>query len=283
MVTIKFSNQGMPPLMTATVRSLVAACCLWIFATWRGKKVKLSRADLPYGILIGVLFGLDFLFLYWGTSYTTASRAIIFLYTHPFWVALGATFVLHDDKLTLPKIVGLVMAFAGMIAVFGAGSDELPKGYWIGDLMEIAAAIFWGATTLAIKRVSATRPISHYQTLFAQLLYSVPVLAAGWLLFELGRPVNLSTTVLAALAFQCLVVAFFSYVLWFWMIHTYKVVGLTAFTFLTPMFGVIFGGLVLNDPLPPLLWAGLGLVAGGIYLVNKPVKVSEQRAASGEK
>jgi len=269
MVSIKFSNQGMPPMMAAAVRSAIAALCLWGFASFAGRSIWMTRVDLRHGVIIGVLFGLDFLFLYWGTAFTTASRAIIFLYTHPFWVALGAHFVLHDDRLTRSKLLGLLLAFAGMVSVFGSGSHGLPAGYWIGDIMEILAAVFWAATTLYIKKVSSERPITHYQTLFAQLLWSVPVLAVGWLVFETGKPVSLTGTVLVALAWQCLVVAFFSYLLWFWMIHTFQVSRLTSFTFLTPMFGVIFGGLILGDPLPVLLWVGLGLVGSGIYLVNR--------------
>ena len=270
MVSIKFSNQGIPPMMAATARSAAAAVLVWVFASARGRTIALRGKDLKHGIVIGILFGLDFLFLYWGTSFTVASRAIIFLYTHPFWVALGAHFVLRDDRMTPSKGAGLLLAFAGMLFVFRSGAGRLPEGFWIGDLMEVAAAVFWGATTLYIKRVSSSRPIDHYQTLFSQLFYSIPVLALGWLLLDRAKPVALSFPVLAAVGYQTLIVAFFSYVLWFWMIHTYPVSRLAAFTFLAPISGVIFGGLLQGDPMTPALWAGLACVAGGIYLVNRP-------------
>jgi len=270
MVSIKFSNEGIPPMMAATARSALAAVCIWIFASLRGKSVILRGEDLKHGAVIGILFGLDFLFLYWGTSYTVASRAIIFLYTHPLWVALGAHFVLRDDRMTLSKGSGLLLAFAGMVFVFRSGVGQLPDGFWIGDMMEVAAALFWGATTLYIKRVASRRPIDHYQTLFSQLFYSIPVLGLGWLLFDTGKPLSFNTSVLAAIGYQIFIVAFFSYVLWFWMIHTYPVSRLAAFTFLAPIFGVIFGGLLQGDPMTPALFFGLGCVAGGIYLVNRP-------------
>ncbi len=271
MVSIKFSNAGIPPMLTATVRSFVAAALLWGFAASRRQRVWLRGIDLRYGLIIGILFGLDFLFLYWGTVFTNASRAIIFLYTHPFWVAIGAHFVLHDDRLTPAKIAGLVLAFAGMIAVFGSGSEQLPKHYWIGDMMEVLAAMFWAATTLYIKKAASQRPITHYQTLFSQLFYSIPVLAVGWLVLDLGKPIDLTGPVLSALFYQSVIVAFISYILWFWMIHKYPVSRLAAFTFLAPMFGVIAGGVLMGDPLPVLLWVGLACVTGGIYLVNRPV------------
>ncbi|MEW5912076.1 MAG: DMT family transporter [Thermodesulfobacteriota bacterium] len=270
-VAIKFSNLGLPPLTAAALRSAVAAVVVWLYARWRGEVTALPAGRWGQGAILGLLFGLDFLFLYWGLAFTNASRAVIFLYTHPFWVALGAHFFIQGDRLTARKILGLLLAFAGMLSVFAVHPAQLPPGYWIGDLMVLAAALFWAATTLYIKRISQ-RPggaMSHYQMLQAQLLYSLPLLAAAAALLEWGRPIALTSLVLSALAYQCLVVACFSYLLWFWMINRFRVSGLTAFTFLTPLFGVVLGALILGEPVGPLVWLGLGLVGAGIYLVNR--------------
>jgi drug/metabolite transporter (DMT)-like permease len=275
-VSIRISNQGIPPLLAATIRSAAAAALLWIYARAKGEGIFFPRKDLWHAAVIGILFALDFLFLYWGLAFTDASRGIIFLYTHPFWVALGAHFLLPGDRLTVVKGAGLVLAFGGLLAVFGSRSATLGPQFWIGDLMELAAAIFWGATTLYVKKVVENREITHYQTLFAQLLFSVPVLGAASLLFERGQSLSLTPPVVGALAFQIIVVAFFSYLLWFWMIHRFAVSRLTAFTFLAPLFGVILGGLVLKEAIPLLLWVGLALVGAGIYLVNRPSKVPER-------
>jgi len=277
MVTIKVSNQGVPPILAATVRSILASVLLWAYAKARGDKVFLERRDLKHGAAIGFLFGMDFLFFYFGPVYTDASRAIIFIYTYPLWVALGAHFFLPDDRLTRTKGVGLILALVGLISVFGSRSATLGPLYWLGDLMEIAAAVFWAATTIYIKRFVWNRPISHFQTLFAQLLFSIPVLGAAFLLIEWGKPVVLTSPVLAALAYQTFVVAFFSYLLWFWMIHRFPVSRLTTFTFLAPLFGVILSRLVLGESTSLYLWVGLAMVAAGIYLVNRPEARIEER------
>jgi drug/metabolite transporter (DMT)-like permease len=272
-VSIRISNQGIPPLLAAALRSAVAVLLVWLYARFKGYKVSLPKGERRHGWVIGCLFGLDFLFLYWGVAFTTASRSIIFLYTHPFWVALGAHFVLKGDRLNLWKGLGLVLAFSGLLAVFSAGSGSLPAGYWIGDLMEVGAALFWAATTVYIKKMLQKRAFSHYQTLYAQLLYSIPVLALGSLLFERSTGLHLSAAVAAALAYQCVVVAFFSYVLWFWMISQFPISTLTAFTFLAPLFGVILGAVALSEPVSLPVWFGLALVGAGIYLVNRPARV----------
>jgi drug/metabolite transporter (DMT)-like permease len=220
---------------------------------------------------IGFLFAMDFLFLYWGIAYTTASRSIIFLYTHPFFVAIGAHYILKGDRITTSKGAGLLLAFCGLVAVFAARSDDLPSRYWIGDFMEVAAAVFWAATTLYIKKMVQSRGVSHYQTLYAQLFYSIPVLALGSFAFERSCSVNLTAPVLLAFSYQCFIVAFFSYILWFWMIGRYPVSSLTAFTFLSPLFGVLLGSVILSEPVHQLVWIGMGLVGAGIYIVNRPM------------
>jgi drug/metabolite transporter (DMT)-like permease len=270
MVSIKISNQGLSPCLAAAARSVIAAGFLWAYARFRKEPVGMSGEDLRHGIVIGILFGLDFLFLYWGVSFTHVSRAVIFLYTHPFWTALGAHFLIPGDRITPSKGLGLALAFGGILLVFGSRPEALDPLFWVGDLMEVAAAISWAATTIYIKRMLHRRPVSHFQTLFAQLVWSVPILALAWLGLEWGRPLSLEPPVLLAFAYQCVVVAFFSYLLWFWMIHRYPVTRLAAFTFLVPCFGVLMSGLALGEPLPAMLWGGLVLVAAGIFLVNRP-------------
>lgn len=270
MVSIKLSNQGVPPILTCTIRSVVAALLLWIYASWQEQRVFLAAGDLKHGAAIGGLFGVEFLMLYYGIDLTNASRAIIFLYTQPLWTALGAHFFLSAERLTATKSVGLILSFAGLVTVFGTRPTTVGHLYWVGDLMEVGAAVLWAATSIYIKRFMLDKPITHYQTLFAQLFFSIPVLAAGWLFFEWGRPVRLDTLVIGAVVYQSVVIAFASYLLWFWMIHRYQVSRLAAFTFLTPLSGVILSGVLLEEQLTTLLFAGLVLVAAGLYLVNRP-------------
>jgi drug/metabolite transporter (DMT)-like permease len=271
-VSIKFSNQGIPPLLAATIRSVAAGFLVMFWATFNGQRVLFPKGARRHGVMIGLLFGLDFLFLYWSVSFTTASRATIFLYSHPFWVALGAHFFVDQDRLHPVKAAGLILAFAGLWMVFRIQSPLLPENNWIGDVMSLAAAVFWAATTLYIKRISQTVTVSHYQTLFSQLVFAIPILLAGSLLFEHDYTIVPSAPVLWAMAYQIFVVAFFSYTLWFWMIHNFAVSGLTAFTFLAPLFGVFFGAVILSEPAGVMVWLGLALVCAGIYLVNRSPK-----------
>ncbi len=270
MVSIRFSNEGIPPVLAATVRSVIASVLLWIYARSRGQRVWVQRDQLKYGIAIGLLFGAEFSIFYLGVAHTDVSRAVIFLYTNPLWTALGAHFLLPNDRLTPIKTAGLLLSFGGLVAVFQSKASFPGPDYWIGDLLEVGAAILWAATTVYIKKFVWDKPVTHYQTLFAQLFFSIPILLIGYLFLEWGRPVSLTAPVLLALGYQSIIVASFSYLFWFWMIHHYPVTRLSAFTFLTPLFGVILSGIILGEAMTLPLWIGLVLVAAGIYLVNRP-------------
>jgi drug/metabolite transporter (DMT)-like permease len=274
LVSIKISNQGIPPILAAVMRSVVASCLLWAYARLKGEGVFMRREALRHALVIGFLFGVEFVFLYWGLAFTDASRGVIFFYTQPFWTAIGAHFFLADDRLNSVKVGGLFLAFLGLVSVFWSRSATLGPLYWVGDLMQVGGGLGWAATTVYVKRIVARDSFTHYQTLFSQLFFSIPVLAVAWLIFQRTDPVNLTGPVVGAFLYQSVIVASFSYLVWFWMIHSFSVSRLASFTFLTPLFGVLLSGLVLKESIPLLLWVGLLLVAGGIYLVNRPRRVA---------
>jgi drug/metabolite transporter (DMT)-like permease len=274
LVSIKISNQGIPPLLAAVSRSGVASLLIWAYARSRRQGVFLPRRELKHAVVIGVLFGLEFILLYWGLVFTQASRGIIFFYTQPFWTAIGAHFFLTGDRLNSGKIGGLVVAFVGLVSVFWSRSAELGPLYWLGDLMQVGGGLCWAATSIYVKRIISGRDYTHYQTLFSQLFFSIPLLAVAWLVFQRFEPVALTGPVVGAFLYQAVIVAFISYLAWFWMIHRYSVSRLASFTFLSPLFGVVLSGLILKEPIPLLLWFGLLLVGAGIFLVNRPQAVS---------
>ena len=254
--------------MAAALRSLVAGILVWGYGRMKGREIAFPPGQTRHALMIGLLFGLEFLFFYWSLVFTPVSRSLIFLYTSPFWVALGAHFFLKGDRLTPAKLFGLVLAFVGVAAVFRARSPELPPLYWVGDLMALSGAVFWAATTVYIKRITETVRLDHFQTLFAQLIFSFPLLAMSSVLVELPVDLDLTFIVVASLLYQSVIVAFVSYLVWFWLIHRHTVSRLVAFTFMAPLFGVILGGFVLDEPVTLLVWVGLACVAGGVYIVN---------------
>jgi drug/metabolite transporter (DMT)-like permease len=265
---IRLSEGGLPPLLLATGRVALATLLLWAYTRLTREPVLLPRAYFWHGVILGVLFGLTMLFLYLGLVFTNASRGTIFYSTKPFWVAVGAHFLV-DDRLTPLKIAGLTVALTGVYFAFLGPSPSAP-GADLGNLMEIAAALFFSATALYTKWLSLREKLNHYQTLFPMMLFALPILLISTLLFEWGYPIKPGLMDLVGFGYQSLGAQFLAYILWFWLIYRYPVSQVASFTFLVPMVGVILSALFLGERTPATLWLGLALVAAGIVLVNWP-------------
>ena len=272
-VAIKVANAGISPVLQAGLRSAGSALLVWAWASHRGVRLFPRDGTLGYGILVGVLFGAEFFFLYWGLAFTTASRAVLFLYTSPFVVAVGAHFLVPGERLRLVQLVGLACAFAGVALAFGDALRFPSRRELLGDGMAFTAALLWGATTVVIK-ASPLAAVSASRNLFYQLAVSAVLLVV--LSLALGEPgiVAPTTVVLAMLAYQVIVVAFASYLAWFWLISRYPAGRLSAFSFLTPLFGVAAGAMLLGESVTPALLLAVVLVGAGIYLVNRPAPVA---------
>jgi drug/metabolite transporter (DMT)-like permease len=266
-VAIKVGSAGITPLAQAGLRSAVAALCLWAWAASRGVPLWRRDGSLGYGALIALLFAGEFVFIYGGLVLTRASRAILFVYTAPFVVAVGAHFLLPGERLSKTKALGLGCAFAGLVLAFADGLRLPSRRELVGDAMELVGAILWGATTLVVKLRG--RAVSPPKTLFYQLAGSaVVLLALAALAGEAGvtRPTPL---VLAALAYQAVGIAFASYLAWFWLLARYPAAEMAAFSFWTPLFGLVAGALLLGEPVTAALVVAFALVALGIYLVSR--------------
>lgn len=266
---IKIANSGISPVLQAGLRSLLSAALVYLWARARGIELFGRDRTLWPGIVAGLMFGVEFLILYIGLSLTTASRGVVFLYLSPFVVAFGAHYFALGDRLTLAKMAGLTAAFAGLVVAMGEGLSVPGRPTLAGDLLCLLAAVIWGATTVLV-RATPLKSAAPEKTLLYQLAISGIVLPPASVL--LGEPgfIELSPKVLVAFAYTFIVVAFVSYIAWFWLVRNYPPTRVTAFTFLSPVFGVAAGNLVLDEPFTASLAVALVLVALGIYLVNRP-------------
>jgi drug/metabolite transporter (DMT)-like permease len=264
---IKFTNEGIAPVFASTLRSLIASICGVIYCLQKGEKLFHTDIMLFHGFMVGLLFGLEFACIYFGMLYTDAARSVVFVYTAPFVVAIGAHLFLRGDRLTFQKTMGLVLAFIGVYIVFQGKPKAAKTTMLLGDVLQIMAAIFWGATTVYIKKFMAEK-IHPINTFLYQLIFSTPILLIVSLILEKDWVYQINFSIVIFMFYQSIIVAFMSYLIWFKLIHAYSVSRLSAFTFFTPIFGVLFGILFLKEELTVSLMIGLPLVCLGIYLVN---------------
>jgi drug/metabolite transporter (DMT)-like permease len=267
-VAVKLAIHDIPPLMQGAIRSVGAALIVALWCRLRGIPLFARDGTLLPGLVAGFTFGIEFICIYQGLAYTTATRAVLFIYLAPFFVVLGARVFLPADRFKLWQWVGLCLSFAGMLVALGVPTPALDPRQTLGDILMIGGALGWAITTLIIKasRLNTTSP---EKVMLYQLVISAPMLAIG--AFFAGETLTHAPGALAlgALAYQTAWVVSVTFVIWFALIKKFSANRLSAFSFLTPLFGVAAGHLVLGDPLTPAFAAAVAFVAGGLILVNR--------------
>ncbi len=268
-VTIKLASAGISPVWQAGLRSIGATVLVFAWSVARGIKLFERDGTLWPGLLAGLLFAGEFALIFAGLQFTSAARGVILIYTAPFFVALGAVWLLPDEPMRRAQWLGMALAFCGVLALFGESLLQPVGAAWLGDLMLVLAAMLWAGTTLTVKATALGRA-SPEKMLIYQLGVSAAVLPALSLLFGEAGVFAPTALVWASLLFQTVVVAAASYLGWFWLIRHYPVTRLSSFSFLTPVMGVLAGGLLLGEALTPAVFAALGLVGLGVWIANRP-------------
>jgi drug/metabolite transporter (DMT)-like permease len=267
-VAIKVTNDAISPAFQSGLRCAGAFLLLLVWCYVRGIKLFERDGTLIPGLIVGFLFASEFVFIYWALVYTDVARSILFLYASPFVVALGAHFLLPNERMGIAQVAGLLCAFGGLVLALRDSLSVPSSTALIGDMMMLVAAILWAVTTLVIKKTSLIK-IHSAKTLAYQLGVTALFMPGALLAGESGIT-KFDGLVAASLAYQIVVVAFASYLVWFALMRSYPASTLSTFTFLSPLFAMLSGAYFLNERVNPLLWVALALVAFGIWLVNKP-------------
>jgi drug/metabolite transporter (DMT)-like permease len=269
-IAIKLVLREIPPYTQAAIRSAGALLVILAIAWFRGVKLFERDGTLGAGLFVGAIFGFEFLLIYHGLELTSASRAVVFLYTMPFFVAFGA-YQLLGERLSPMQWGGLAVSFAGVAVAIGVPQPNVTASVLLGDLLMIAGASMWAATTLIVKRTRLITAAPE-KALGYQVGLSVPILGIAALVAGERIPAVPGTLTVSLLAFQAFWVVGLTFLLWFSLIKTYSASKLAAFTFITPLFGVVGGYLILGDQLTPAFGLAALLVIAGLVLVNKPAK-----------
>ena len=265
-VAVKSIAADVSFVMQAAIRTIAATLLLLGWAGLRGIPLLGRDGTLWPGLVAGLLFAFEFVFIYAGLGHTNASRMSVFIYLAPPLTALGLHFFVRGERLAALQWLGVGVAFAGLFLAFADGFFSGQRT-WRGDLCGLVAAVFWAATTVVI-RASRLAQATATKTLFYQLGVSALVLPLASLAIGEAGVVSLSAAAIASLAYQGVIVAFGSFLAWFWLLTRYLASRLSVLSFLTPMFGVLCGVVFLGEPLTGYFVVAALLVGAGIVLVN---------------
>lgn len=275
-IAVKLVLPDVPPMLQATIRSMGALPVLFIVGTLRGVKFFERDGTWKPGVFAGLMFGIEFVLIYQGIRFTSASRAVVFLYTAPFFVALGS-YQLLGERLSGTQWLGLAVSFAGVALAIGVPQPNVDSQMLLGDLMIVGGASLWAATTMVAKS-TRLRFAAPEKALGYQVATSVPILGlAAWLFGETitHTPSPLS---IGLMVFQAVWVVGTTFTLWFALVKAYSASKLSAFTFITPLFGVVGSYFIMHDNLSLTFGAAALLVIAGLFLVNRPSPVVQPPA-----
>lgn len=272
-VVIKVTNDGLQPVFFAALRSFGGAALIYTWIRWRGIELTLPRATWPAGVMIGAVFAFEFICLFIALDLTTVTRTSVLLYTMPLWLALAAHILIPGERLTRVKSIGLGLAFAGVVVALVARGGAPGQGALLGDLLALLAAFFWAAIALIV-RATALKSVRPEVQLLWQLVISAPILLFAAVFFGpfLREP---SLIHWAGLTFQIVAVVSAGFLFWFWLLKIYPASSVAAFAFLSPIFGVGLGWLILGEPVGPGILIALVLVCAGLVLINRPAPTSD--------
>jgi len=267
-VAVKLALPDVPPMLQATIRSAGALPVLLLIARLRGVRMFERDGTLGAGLFAGLLFGVEFVLLFHGLKLTSASRAVVFLYGAPFFVAFGS-YQFLGERLRASQWGGLALSFIGVALAIGVPQADVDASVLLGDLLVVGAGALWAGTTLVVKATPLLQAPPE-KALGYQLAVSVPILGgsawvSGETLTQVPGPLALSL-----LTYQTIWVVGLTFLIWFALVKTYSASKLSAFSFITPLFGVVAGYVIMHDTLTPIFGVAAMLVMAGLYLVNRP-------------
>lgn len=266
-VAIKLALVDIPALTQMTIRYAGALILVFLWALARGVPIwRRDRSLLP-GLLSGTFFGVEFAIIYLALDHTTAGRVSLFLYTAPFFVALGAIVFLPGERLRTLQWFGMALSFVGVVLALGAPPPSASLESLIADASCVLAGALWAGQTLTVRK-SVLRTLPFEKVLLYQLTVATVVAAA----LAIARGETIAWPVAASsflwVGYQMIWVVAITYMIWFSLLNRYAAGPLQAGTSMTPVFGIAAGVLVLGEPLTPGFSVAAALVFAGLVLVN---------------
>lgn len=269
-VCVKLVNVGMHPVFQVALRSTLAIIPILLYCYFTKKKIIISDGSFIPGVIAGILFAVEFIFLFTALDYSTVTRVSLIFYTMPVWLTLSAHFLIDNDKLSLKKIIGLALAVFGLILAIYEPNGEYNEKQFFGDLYSLLASFCWAAIAIMLKTTRLNKSIPETQLLYQLIVSGIILLPISFLFNDFIRDMNINLVFI--FLFQVIIIMCLGFIGWLWVMSRYSASSTSSFAFLTPIFGVLFGWLIMDDNINLQIYLSLFLTCLGIYVINQKAK-----------
>ena len=266
-VLVKLVNEGMHPIFQVALRSTLAIFPILIYCYIRKKKIDFFDGSFLPGLIAGVLFAIEFILLFTALDYSTVTRVSLIFYTMPVWLSVAAHFLIKNDTLTLNKFIGLIIALIGLIFAIYQPVTNYNIQQFYGDLFSLLASFCWAIIAIMLKTTRLTRSSPETQLLYQLIVSGIILLPISLMLEDFIRDIN--NQIILIFSFQVIVIMCLGFIGWLWIMSKYSASSTSSFAFLTPISGVLFGWLMMDDVINEQIFISLFLTCLGIYIINK--------------
>jgi drug/metabolite transporter (DMT)-like permease len=266
-VALKIGLASAPAIRMASFRFAVGGVVilLWAWSTGRLRGFRIAPTEWrPLGVL-GILLTLQVGLMNLGIDRTTAAHAAIVLNLYAVHTVVLAHFMLTGDRLTPRRLTGVLVAYAGIVILFGRQAAA-GAGTLLGDALVCVSALLLAERTIYMAR--AVQTLDPVKLLLAQAVMGATLFALLSALFE-PQPTLWTGTLAASVAFQGVVVAGFNFIVNLWLLKRYRPSTLSALFLTQPIFGVVAAALLTGDPFTLDLLVATVAVAMGIGLTGR--------------
>ena len=268
-VVIKIVNVGLNPIFFAGIRSFIAFLFIIIWMKFTRKPIVFNKKNFIICLIAGLVFALEFLFLFLALDFTSVSRNSIIYYSMPLWLTILLFFTKNKEKLSFIKLLGLILAFSGVVISVSKNDSGLiiNSSSLFGDFLAFLAALFWALLIIIAKNSNFNKEMPEMQLLW-MVMVSGPILIC--FSFFIEDPIrDFQIIHIWGLLFQSIVVVAGGFLFWLWLLSKYPASGVASFSFLTPIFTIFFGWLILSEVMTPDFIFAAFLVITGLILINK--------------
>ena len=264
---IKLGLEDLPPLTFAGIRFVIAGSILFLIIKIRGLSLPATRSDWWLLVLTGVLsFSLNYGLLFWGEQHISSGLAALLQATIPAFGLVFAHFYLPGERMTLPKVVGVIFGVVGVGVVFSNQLSIAGGRALAGCLALVLSSVFVAYSNVLVKargRHLDPAILAAWQMLFGL----IPLLLIG-IPIE-GSPLKFRWSVVAILSMFYLAVvgSVIAFLLYYWLVHNMDVTKSMLIALVTPVVAVLLGMMVLNEQITWRTMVGGAMIIGGIGVI----------------
>ncbi|MBI5650270.1 MAG: EamA family transporter [Chloroflexi bacterium] len=265
---IKIGGAEIPPFTFVTGRALIAALALLVLLRARGESLPLNRRALKLFAVMGILNGaIPYTAITWGELSISSGLTAILVATVPLFTVIFAHWFTHDERMTPGKLIGIAIGFVGVVILFAPALQQHAQKEFFGMFAIIIASASYGGAFIVVRKfmLGFSPAAASAGQLLAGAIYMLPLS----LLFDNPLALRPSFGALASLITLALFGTSVAYIIYYWLVEHTGATRASLVTYISPFTGVIWGALILSEPIEWQALVGLALIIAGIGLVNR--------------